>query len=158
MTSVKQYTFTLFCCSLAAALVEFTAPKGCKKQISYITGMTILIIVLSPLTTLMDDLSFESNDTEYTSYEVITTDDILADQFKYNLKKIIEDKLALSGIFAEDIRIEIIMSDNEIKLGDIEVILKKGYRDKVGYIRQTLEEHLELNISVKIQGGDSDGG
>lgn len=157
MINVKQYTFTVFCCSIAAALAEYAAPQSCKKQISYITGMIMLINLLSPFTMPLDGSLTADNHTETKAYfDSVSANHIVSDQFKENLSVIIQDKLASVGIIADDIRIEIIMSDNEFSLGDIEVILSGTDEEEAAYADRILEELLEVEIKVVTRGDGSD--
>jgi len=154
MYDVKQYAFTVFCCSLAISIVEFITPVSCKKQISYITGMIMLTVVISPLTSLPYYIPPDIIKQNVRTTSEVDTNDILEEQFKYNLSQIIQDKLLSSGIFAEDIGIEIIMSDNEIALGGINVTLNDHDFEKCSEIKQMLEKLLEVEVAVDTVGGE----
>ena len=154
MNNVKQYTFTLFCCTLAITIVEILVPSSCKKQISYITGLIMLLTVLSPLSEIIDNISIENEEIMQSAINHVDENEILAEQFKNNVYKIVKDKLDSNGIIANDIRIEIIMSDNELKLGSIKVLLNPSDSDKAVYVKQMLEQYLEVEILVSA-GGES---
>ncbi len=155
MYDVKFYAFTLFCCSMAVALIEFLVPSGAKKQISYITGMVLLIAILTPAIKLLDEVLSLNTDTDTGKTDMISAEDIIEEQFEYNLTGMIKDKLEQVGIFAEDIGIEIIMSDDEVTIGYIEVILNDADRDKAGNVKKMLEEYMKINITVKAAGGEN---
>ena len=157
MNNVKQYTFTLFCCCLAVVLINFISTDSCRKQISYVSGMIILITVLSPLTYLIYGIQKVELQPIETVPIACDQNDILAEQFKFNLSEIIEDKLKSKGIFTDDIRIEIVMSEDKLHLGKIEVALNPSDSKSADDIKNLLERYLDVEITVTTSGGEISG-
>lgn len=154
MFDVKLFAFTLFCCTSACCIIELLTPENTKKQIRCISGMIILICILSPLKNVFEvDLNFENYYSEQQQSE-INVDNILEQEFKTRLKKIIEDKLNSSGIFADDIRIEINISEQQMMLKEITVVFFEYDEQKLKYTQNLLSDYLKTDVKVLYIGGE----
>lgn len=151
MDNVKYYAFTLLCCSAACRIVEFMSPESCKKQISCVIGMILLICIISPIKQIKDinwDLEFNASDN--TQVEA-NTDDIFVEQFKIRLTEIINDKLNSIGIIADNVRIDINISEQEVSIKSITVTLFNYDKDKIQEVNDILSEYLDMNVTVYAQ-------
>ena len=150
MIDVKLYAFTLLCCSSAAAFIEFLSPKSCKKQLSLITGIIILICIASPFKNLKT-VDFSLSVKAPSVSAAVSTDQILAEQFSERVSKIISEKLETIGIFARDIRIEISIQNDEVKIEKAVIILDDKDRERATEVSKFLSEQLKINIVAAIE-------
>ena len=153
MDDVKYFAFTLLCCSVACRIVEFISPESNKKQITCIIGAILLLCIISPLKS-MDNIDLKiTSDDMYDARIEEYTEEALIDQFKTRLAERINDKLKASGIFADDIRIEINISEQELSIKSVTVMLYDQDGDKIQKVKSLLEEFLEMDVNVICTGG-----
>ena len=155
MNDVKQLAFTVFCCSIACCITEQITPESFKKQMRCILGITLMICVFAPIKDILDvDLNFDEYYSEQQNNE-INIDNLLLKQFELRLSEIIRDKLSLSGIFADDIRIEINISEQELSIKSVTVMLYDQDGDKIQKVKSLLREFLEMDVTVICTGGEN---
>jgi len=155
MNDVKQLAFTVFCCSIACCITEQITPESFKKQMRCILGITLMICVFAPIKDILDvDLNFDEYYSEQQNNE-INIDNLLLKQFELRLSEIIRDKLSLSGIFADDIRIEINISDQQVDLETITIIFFEYDEQKLKDTKHILSNYLNTDVNVMYIGGEN---
>lgn len=153
MNDVKVYAFTLLCAALLSALLELAADEKQKKQISYITGLFMLICVAAPFTKVIDmaqSFSLRPNNSEVIT---IDTDRLLENELSARLEKIIADKLAAIGILDADIGIEITVSEQDVNIGTVRIALPTEYSGEAEKAGQFILDELGLAAEIQISGG-----
>jgi len=156
MNDVKQLAFTVFCCSIACCIAEQITPETGKKQMHCIIGMILMISVFSPIKELCNvDLNFYDYYTDRQNISAVNTDNLLEQQFKTRLSEIIQNKLSISGIFADEIRIEINMSGQQVDIESITVIFFEYDEQKLKETKYLLSDYLNLDVNVMYIGGEN---
>lgn len=153
MNDVKLYTFTLLCAALASALLNIAAPKKQQKQLEYITGLFLLICVISPLTNVIGEIDLAELSPPDAEIRRIDTDKIIEKEFSNRLQKIIEQKLNSVGIMAEDIRIEITISQEMIEQISVLITLQRQDEENINAVKALIQNELGLDAEIQIAGG-----
>lgn len=155
MNDVKQFTFTVFCCAISCCITELITPITAKKQMRCIIGMIILICIFKPIKLFYGiDLNFDDYYIQQNNYS-INTDALIEQQFKMRLSEIIQNKLSLSGIFADEIRIEINISDQEVDIKNITVIFHEYDEQKLKDAKYILSDYINMDVNVMYIGGEN---
>ncbi|MBP0980662.1 MAG: hypothetical protein J5968_00495 [Oscillospiraceae bacterium] len=153
MNSVKLYTFTVLCAALASAIFNFASPKKQKKQLEYITGLFLLICIISPFINAVNELkSFDFSPPEAEINE-INTDELLKNEFTARLQKIIEQKLYSLGINDADIGIEITISKEGVEIADVLITLPSAESEKAQSAKELIKNELGIDAQIQIAGG-----
>jgi len=153
MNSVKLYAFTVLCAALASAILNFASPKKQKKQLDYITGLFLIICIISPFKNIVTELkSFDFSPPEAEINE-INTDELLKNEFTARLQKIIEQKLYSLGINDADIGIEITISKEGVEIADVLITLPSAESEKAQSAKELIKNELGIDAQIQIAGG-----
>ena len=153
MNGVRLYTFTVLCAALASAILNFASPKKQKKQLDYITGLFLLICIISPFKNVVNELkSFDFSPPEAEINE-IDTDELLKNEFAARLQKIIEQKLYSLGINDADIGIEITISEDSVEIDGVLITLPSDEYEKAQSAKELIKKELGIDAQIQIAGG-----
>ncbi len=154
MDMFRQWTFSLCAAGVISAIIEAVSPRsGLSKLMRMVTSLFMLLCIVLPisrLTSLSVDLSdgFSEWGREEAGANDEIYDKVFLDAAQKNLEELLTDKLRKMGINPIDIRINISISEDEIAITDVELLLPSSCRDSHDSIRSTLQS--ELGLAVKI--------
>lgn len=151
MNNVKLWTFTLFACSMLAAIFEALIPSSQKKQLTYVLQMFFLLCLIAPaagLTAKMPDFDLKSLQTP--PVEVVDTDEILNDLFRTQFEQLISDKLEMLGIFPREIGIDFSVSDNAVEVTGVLIILEPEDEQRLTETQNTMEKFLGMDVQTDV--------
>lgn len=151
MNDVKLWAFTLLVSSMIAAIFENLTPSSQKKQMSYIVQLFLLLCLILPVNGLLKDRpKLDLSSVQNQTVEALNTDEILKTQFEADLKHMIFNKLETLGIFAQEIGIDFSVSENTVKVSEINVFLDAKDSQKQDEIKKELESFLGIAVKAAV--------
>lgn len=126
---LKEYIYSIICLGIFVAILELIIPKSnLKKQIYIAVSISMLIIIITPISALLKDENLANNvmkDLDMKSYVGYTTNavnqiDLVEEEMIKKLKKDVSNRLAINGIAVKNINI-ILTEKYEISKIKIEI-------------------------------------
>lgn len=153
--TVESWIAMICVLAVAAGAVKILAPPGSgEKMIRFIISLTLLSVLLLPLTTGLSLPTAAlsgggSTVSDYVSSMGATLQDELAQESSDELRQEIFD--CLTPLQIDPVNVEVSMdrnSDGSISIGQVEIDLKKEDMGQAGVVRDTVRSQLGLEANV----------
>ena len=143
MDKVRTIAYGLCCISIVYAFFSGASPKFGEKFMKFISGIMILIIILSfPIKNSFNNIFQDNYSNEFYNEDILKkADDIFIKATEENIKSVIKQELNSINITAEEIKIDIIMDEyKNIKINYAEVILPPELVERQKEVEEVLKK------------------
>lgn len=161
MSGIKQWAFSVCAAMIACGIAQMILPRGGMEKIFRVTvSVFFLCCLLSPVVIRSPDLRLELS--EYSQADIQRRADRLnqvvqgqtGDSIRWQLRKIIAEKLGEKGINYHDVTINIsINGQSEPQVDSVKILLDPVHKQEGENIRAALERELGLDIQLAYRDG-----
>jgi hypothetical protein len=158
MQLVRQWAFSLCAAGVVSAMIQALLPNtGPSRLMNTVLSVFMLLCVLAPISRLVPMAARQMsegigrNSRQENPIEGQVYDEVLIQAARSKLADLAADKLRKMGINPLDIGINIIVSGDEISVGDVELVLPYEWRRQHDSIRAQLQSELGLNVKIGYQ-------
>ncbi len=124
---MKAYILTIIGATLLSAYASNLAPESWRKYVKIITGLVLIICILSPVKSLVStDLFTDFDIGEYGSIEGRTQEEIVADELRERIETDIEERMKKEFNLGVDARVKISVNDRGAIEGVKEIRVSGG--------------------------------
>lgn len=148
MEHLKSFCMMICVVSLLSVLIRAVAPNRMKRQVEMAVNLFLLLCLLTPLTriSLPDWQALQVENSAQASQ--LDTDALLGREIERRLEQALSEKLEQSGIFPEEIRIDITVAGDQVEIDSAAVALRTGDEEQSGRARTIAEELLGTTVLV----------
>jgi hypothetical protein len=149
MQSVKIWAFSLCAAAVMSALIQMLAPKSQQKSLSLVVNLFLLLCLLSPLSGLRRaSLPEMPNSQEVAQTAGVKADALYAGEIQRQIAAAASEKLRSLGIIAREVRIDIIISEDEFSIDGVRVLLDESDSRRAAQAKEALEDYLGLPVTA----------
>ncbi len=127
MDKIRNFAYGLCCISIVCAVFAGAVPKFGEKAMKFITGLIIMLMILSfPLKNDLRNLFSEdfSENKIYNPKVIERADEILKKTVEENIKSVINRELISINIIADEINVNVtVKNDHSVEINYAEIIL-----------------------------------
>ena len=143
MSGMISAVITVCAGALICSLLSAFVPEGTtKKTVALVIGAFMVCCLISPITSAISSIDFDTEPVDYSEDQVSTSDEAYANvvikQAEQNLEQSLTDLLAQNNIKISECKIVLAKSQsNSIIIGDISIYMSNEYKnrkDKIGSI------------------------
>ena len=151
MNDVKLWAFTLFACSMIAAIFETLTPSSQKKQLTFVLQMFLLLCLIAPASGLASSKTrIDLLPQQTQTVKPIETDEVLNVLFRRQFEELVSNKLEMLGIFPREIGIDFSVSENTVEVTGITILLEPWDEQKLLETKNSLEKFLGMPIKADV--------
>lgn len=150
MQSARVWAFSLCAAVVLSALMRMLAPKSQKASLSLVVNLFLLLCLLEPLSKvrIIPIPDFLANKSAVTETAQAQADELYTKQIKRRIAAAADEKLRTLGIIAQEVRIDISVSENGFSIDGVWVRLDETDSPRAALAAQALQDYLGLPVAV----------
>ena len=155
METFRNITFIACFISIAISMFDIITPEGkFKKQIRLIFSLVFIVAIINPILNGHIDFSIADKiDIKETNEYLMVNQtfyDSLADNYSDNIEQLLNQKLLINEIKADEISVNVnINEDNCIDINEVKIVLAVKYKNKTDEVTEIIKNEIG-NYPVKI--------